>query len=63
MKLEGRGRSRGAAVFLLGVVLLNYPLLSIVADGHAAGWPLLWLYLTGAWALLIGFIAGLAGGD
>lgn len=63
MKVEGRWRNRAAALFALGFVLLNYPLLSIVAGGTAAGWPVLWLFLTGVWALLIAATAWLAEGD
>ncbi len=49
---------RLVAVFLLGCVLLNYPILSLF--DKAAGWfgvPPLYLYIFVAWALLIGLMA------
>jgi len=49
---------RLAAVFLLGSILLNYPILSIFAPlRHLAGVPLLYLYVFGTWLLLIGLMA------
>jgi hypothetical protein len=49
---------RLVAVFCLGVLLLNYPLLSLTAD-HATmfGIPALHLYVFVAWALLIFLLA------
>ena len=49
---------RLVAVFLLGVVLFNYPLLALfnrVTD--VAGIPVLYVYIFGAWGLLIGLAA------
>jgi hypothetical protein len=49
---------RLVALFLLGVMLFNYPLLQLFAgDGMVLGIPLLYCYLFCAWALLIGLIA------
>jgi hypothetical protein len=49
---------RLAALFLLGCLLFNYPLLSLFA-GHweIFGVPLLYIYIFGAWALFIGLMA------
>jgi len=47
-----------AAVFLLGGVLLNYPVLAIFARPlEVAGIPLLYGYVFGAWLLLVGLMA------
>jgi hypothetical protein len=49
---------RLVAVFLLGGVLLNYPILAIFTQpGEVAGVPLLYAYVFGAWLLLIGLMA------
>lgn len=49
---------RLAAVFLLGCVLFNYPLISLFnKPGDVFDIPLLYFYLFGAWALLIGLMA------
>jgi hypothetical protein len=49
---------RLVAVFLLGGVLLNWPILAIFTRaGHVAGIPLLYGYAFGAWLLLIGLMA------
>lgn len=49
---------RLAALFLLGVLLLNYPLLHLFAGAsEIAGVPLLYLYVFAVWALLIGLMA------
>lgn len=53
MRDEERGR-RLIAIFLLGLVLFNFPLLRIMTlDTTVAGLPPLVLYLFGAWALII----------
>jgi hypothetical protein len=45
------------AIFLLGVVLLNYPILSLFSHpGEPGGAPLL-VYVFAVWLLLIGFMA------
>ena len=49
---------RLVAVFLLGGVLLNYPILAIFTRAErVAGIPLLYGYVFGAWVLLIGLMA------
>lgn len=49
---------RLAAVFLLGCVLFNYPVLSLFNRPVAIfGIPLLYVYVFGAWGLLIGLMA------
>ena len=45
---------RLVALFLLGCLLLNYPLVSLFAGlAEIAGVPLLYIYVFFAWALLI----------
>lgn len=49
---------RLVALFLLGGLLFNYPLLSLFAGGtQVQGIPVLYLYLFAAWALLIALMA------
>ena len=49
---------RLAALFLLGVLLFNYPLLQLFArNGMVWGVPLLYCYVFCAWAALIGLMA------
>jgi hypothetical protein len=49
---------RFVAVFILGFLLLNYPLLSLFNRRVlVGGFPLLYLYLFLVWAVLIGLIA------
>lgn len=49
---------RLVALFLLGVLLFNYPLLQLFArDALVLGVPLLYCYIFVAWAALIGLIA------
>jgi hypothetical protein len=49
---------RLAALFLLGCLLFNYPLLQLFArDGAILGIPLLYCYTFGSWAALIGLMA------
>jgi hypothetical protein len=49
---------RLAALFLLGCLLFNYPLLSLFAGPwEILGVPLLYIYIFGAWALFIGLMA------
>jgi Co/Zn/Cd efflux system component len=53
---EDRGK-RLIAAFLLGMVLLNFPLLAVVEAGERLfGLPPLFVYLFGAWASLIGLL-------
>ena len=49
---------RLALVFLLGLVLLNDPILSLFDKGQSVqGVPVVYLYLMGIWATLIALIA------
>jgi len=49
---------RLVALFLLGVLLFNYPVLSLFTGSERLlGIPVLYLYLFVAWALLIGLMA------
>ena len=49
---------RLAALFLLGVLLFNYPLLQLFARNDMVwGVPLLYCYVFCAWAALIGLMA------
>ncbi len=49
---------RLVALFLLGCLLFNYPVLSLFAGpADVAGVPLVFLYLFIAWAVLIALIA------
>ena len=58
MKRSGITGQRLAAIFLVGCVLLNYPILSLFASpATIAGIPLLYAYLFGAWAALIALMA------
>ena len=49
-------RDRLVGLFIVGAVLLNPPILNLVG-GTWFGWPALYLYLFGVWALLIGATA------
>jgi hypothetical protein len=49
---------RLAALFLLGFLLFNYPLLNLFAgSAHVLGIPVLYFYVFAVWALLIGLMA------
>jgi hypothetical protein len=49
---------RLVALFLLGFLLLNYPLLNLFAGaGQVLGIPVLYAYVFTVWALLIGLMA------
>jgi hypothetical protein len=57
VKRSGMTGQRLAAIFLMGCVLLNYPILSLFTRRVAlAGIPLLYAYIFGVWALLIGLM-------
>jgi hypothetical protein len=57
MRSTLRGQ-RLAALFLLGVLLFNYPLLAVFnRTTEVFGIPLLYAYIFFAWALLIGLLA------
>ncbi len=59
MKRANPMRQRLAALGLLGVPLLTYPLLSL-PQGEIAGIPAPYLYLFGMWTLLIVLAAVIA---
>ena len=49
---------RLVALFLLGCLLFNYPLLDLFAGpGEVFGIPLLYVYVFAAWALLLALMA------
>ena len=53
-----RQRQRLVALFLLGCLLFNYPLMYVFSvDGRIFGIPILFAYLFSAWAVLIALIA------
>ena len=53
MRNEDRGK-RLIAIFLLGLVLLNFPLLAVVETSTSwFGLPPLLVYLFGVWAVII----------
>jgi hypothetical protein len=53
---------RLGALFLLGLLIFNPPLLSIFAiDGFIVGVPVLYAYLFTAWLALVGLVALSAG--
>ena len=58
MTRDSKKNKRLVALFLLGCVLLNYPILSLVnLNILIFGLPLLYVYLFGVWCLLIGLTA------
>ena len=58
MNRSGITGQRLVAVFLLGCVLFNYPLLSLFnTPWKILDVPLLYIYIFCAWALLIGVMA------
>ncbi len=58
MKRYGKTGQRLAALFVLGCILLNFPILFLFARPvDIAGIPLLFAYLFAAWTLLIGLMA------
>lgn len=52
-------RDRMIGLFVLGLVLFNPPVLNLFG-GTLLGWPALYVYLFGAWALIIAGIAVVA---
>jgi len=60
MKTKGARAARLACLFLLGVLLFNYPLLALFnVRASLFGVPVLYLYLFAAWALVIFLVARL----
>ncbi|MCG8486254.1 MAG: hypothetical protein AB2551_13415 [Candidatus Thiodiazotropha sp.] len=55
---NGRNQERLIVLFLLGVLVLNYPLLHLFGTGSLwLGIPVLYLYLFICWLLIIVFLA------
>ena len=60
MTPENKKYKRLIALFLFGIVLLNYPILSLLnINILILGYPLLFVYIFGIWGLLI-FLSALA---
>ena len=58
MTRDSKTNKRLVALFLLGCVLLNYPILSLVnLEILVFGLPLLYVYIFGIWCLLISLTA------
>ena len=58
MRRFGVAGERAAALFVLAILLFNPPLLSIFsADVRVFGLPLPYLYLFGAWVLIVALLA------
>ncbi len=54
---EAKGQ-RLVALFILGCLLFNYPVLSLFnVSGDAFGVPLLYVFIFAAWAVLIALMA------
>ena len=54
MKDVGQKTRRLVGIFLLGIVLSNYPILSLFnLDRLALGIPLIYLYMFSSWAVII----------
>jgi peptidoglycan/LPS O-acetylase OafA/YrhL len=61
MPEEARRRDRLIGLFLLALVLLNPPLLMLFGGGDTVfGLPLLYVYVSIAWLLIIGAVAWIA---
>lgn len=58
MTRDSKKNKRLVALFLLGCVLFNYPILSLVnLETLFFGLPLLYVYIFGVWCLLIALTA------
>ena len=58
MTRDSKKNKRLIALFLLGCVMLNYPILSLVNfETLVLGLPLLYVYIFGVWCLLIALTA------
>ena len=54
MSLRAEQSQRLVALFVLGALLLTYPLLALFnREGSVLGLPIFYVYLFGAWAVLI----------
>ena len=57
-KAKGGRAARLAFLFVLGVLLFNYPLLALFnVQGSVLGVPVLYAYIFAAWALVIALVA------
>jgi len=55
---SGTTGQRLAAIFVMGCVLLNYPILSLFSRPEdVMGIPLLYVYVFAVWILLVGLLA------
>ena len=58
MKRSGTTGQRLAAIFMMGAILLNYPILSLFTrSADLGGIPLLYAYVFVTWTLVIGLMA------
>ena len=58
MQEHDRKGQRLIALFILGCLLFNYPVLSLFnVANEALGVPVLYAYIFAAWALLVGLMA------
>ena len=58
MKTKGARAARLAFLFILGVLLFNYPLLALFnVQGSFFGVPVLYAYIFLAWGVLIALVA------
>jgi hypothetical protein len=58
VKTKGARAARLAFLFVLGVLLFNYPLLALFnVQGGVLGVPVLYAYIFAAWGLLIALVA------
>ncbi len=56
MPNSARRRDRLVGLFAVGVIAFNPPLLNLF-HGAVFGWPILYVYIFGVWALLIAALA------
>ena len=57
MSLEARRRDRLVGLALLGLVLLDPPIISLIGDAELFGWPFSFVYAFLVWVGLIGGVA------
>jgi hypothetical protein len=58
MKRSGTTGARLIAIFMMGAVLLNYPILALfTVDAEIGGIPLLYAFVFATWTVLIGLMA------
>jgi hypothetical protein len=54
---HARRRDKLIGLFALAAVLFNPPVLNLFGGATVLGWPLLYLYLFGAWGALVALLA------